>query len=129
MENEISFAVIAGTITITAALLAYSIAVITEQIKKKANRFILTFITLGLILDVTATSFMIYGSSISTITIHGALGYSALLGMAIDVTLIWKNYLKYGENIKNSIHRYSLIAYLWWVTAFITGGMLVAFSH
>ena len=126
MEQEMNISILVGTITVTAALLAYSIAVLTEQFKKKVNKIVLIFLTLGIILDITATSFMIYGSSNSAFTLHGMLGYSALLAMLIDAYLIWKNYLKVGENIKNSIHVYSLVAYLWWIVAFITGGLLVA---
>jgi uncharacterized repeat protein (TIGR03987 family) len=126
MEQEVNISILVGTITVTAALLAYSIAVLTEQFKKKVNKIVLIFLTSGLILDITATSFMIYGSSNSAFTMHGMLGYSALLAMLIDVYLIWKNYLKFGEIIKKSIHQYSLIAYLWWIVAFITGGLLVA---
>ena len=125
MEPKMDIHILIGAITVTAALLSYSIAVITEQVTKKVNYFILIFLSLGLILDITATSFMIYGSSNSAFTLHGMLGYSALLAMMIDTFLIWKNYLKYGKNIKKSIHRYSLIAYLYWVIAFITGGFLV----
>jgi uncharacterized repeat protein (TIGR03987 family) len=128
MEPEMNISILVGTITVTAALLAYSIAVLTEQFKKKVNRIVLIFLTLGIILDITATSFMIYGSSNSAFTLHGMLGYSALLAMLIDAYLIWKNYLKVGENIKNSIHVYSLVAYLWWIVAFVTGGLLVALS-
>ena len=118
-----------GTITITAALLAYSIAVITEQIKKKISKTILTFLTLGIVLDIIATSFMIFGSSNSAFTMHGFIGYSALLAMLIDGYLIWRNYLKFGENISSSVHRYTLFAYIWWIVAFITGSLLVAFTH
>ena len=124
-----SISILTGTITVTAALLAYSIAVITEQIKRKVNYTVLIFLTSGIVLDITATSFMIYGSSNPAFTLHGILGYSALLAMLIDTFLIWKNYLKFGENISNSIHRYSLAAYLWWLIAFITGGLLVAFAN
>ena len=124
-----NISILVGTITVTAALLAYSIAVLTEQFKKKVNKTVLIFLTSGIILDITATSFMIYGSSNSAFTLHGMLGYSALLAMLIDAYLIWKNYLKVGENIKNSIHVYSLVAYLWWIVAFITGGLLVALAN
>ena len=129
MEEKLGIHILIGTITVTAALLAYSIGVITEQIKKKVNKTVLTFVTLGLILDITATSFMIYGSSNSAFTLHGFVGYSALLAMFIDTYLLWKNYLKFGEYINNSVHKYSLGAYLWWVIAFITGGLLVALGN
>lgn len=125
MEPKMDIHILIGAITVTAALLAYSIAIITEQVKKKINYFILIFLTLGVILDITATSFMIYGSSNSAFTLHGMLGYSALLAMVIDTTLIWRYYLKIGPNISRPLHRYSLIAYIYWVIAFITGGLLV----
>lgn len=128
MEPKMDISILIGSITVTAALLAYSIGVITEQIKKKINYVVLVFLTLGVILDITATSFMIYGSSNSAFTMHGMIGYSALLAMVIDTTLIWKFYLKHGANISQSLHRYSLVAYIWWVIAFITGGLLVALA-
>jgi len=117
--------ILIGAITIMAALVAYSIGIITEQIKKKINHFILIFLTLGVILDIIATSFMIYGSSNSAFTLHGTLGYSALVAMVIDTILIWRYYLKIGPNISRSLHRYSLAAYIWWIIAFITGSLLV----
>jgi uncharacterized repeat protein (TIGR03987 family) len=125
MEPKMDTFILIGAITITAGLLAYSIAIITEQIKNKINYFILFFLTLGVILDITATSLMIYGSSNSAFTLHGTLGYSALLAMVIDTILIWKSYLKNGPKISRTLHRYSLVAYIWWVIAFITGALLV----
>ena len=47
---------ITGSIIVTAALASYSIAVITEQLKKVINRTTLIFITLGITLDITATA-------------------------------------------------------------------------
>ena len=113
-----------GSITISAALIAYSIAIITEQRKKKINKVVLVFLTLAVVLDVTATACMILGSSNSAFTLHGAIGYSALFAMLIDLYLIWKNYLKIGETISKSVHRYTLIAYIWWIVAYVTGTAL-----
>ena len=69
--------ILIGTITVTAALLSYSVAIITEQIKKKATKIVLIFLTSGIILDIIATSCMIYGSDNSAFTLHGFVGYSA----------------------------------------------------
>ena len=120
---------IIGTSSISAALIAYSIAIITEQVKKKVNKFILVFLSTGLFLDILATTTMVIRSSDSIITLHGLLGYSALLAMIIDTFLIWKNYLKYGEIISKKVHRYSLIAYIYWLAAFTTGTLLVMFGN
>lgn len=116
-----------GAVVVTLALISYSIGVIAEQRKHKLAKTVLLFITVGIVLDVTATICMILGSSNSPFTLHGFLGYSALLGMLIDVVLIWKFYNKNGVDVEvpKKLHRYTLIAYLWWVVAYITGSMLV----
>lgn len=119
---------IAGSIIVTAALAAYSIAIITEQVKKIINSTTMIFITAGIVLDIAATVCMIIGSPNSPFTFHGFLGYSALLVMLIDAILIWRTYLSEGINSKASkfLHLYSRYAYLWWVVAYITGALLVA---
>jgi hypothetical protein len=121
------FSRIGATIVIF-ALAFYSIAIISEQIKKKVIKRVLIFLTMGVVFDITATVFMIIGSSKGAFTVHGFLGYSSLTLMLLDTILIWKLKLKSGIDVEvpKSLHYYSLIAYLWWVLAFITGGLLVA---
>ena len=111
------------------ALLAYSLSILTEQLKKHVNRFVIRFLSIGIVLDITATIFMIIGSSNSAFTLHGLLGYSSLAGMLIDTILIWKFYLKNqaGTIVPKTLHLYSRFAYAWWVIAFVTGLMLVIF--
>jgi hypothetical protein len=91
---------------------------------------VLIFITLGIILDVTATTFMILGSGNTPFTLHGFIGYSSLGAMLIDTVLIWKHRLKSGvsEEVSKRLHFYSRYAYIWWIIAFITGGLLVLFK-
>jgi hypothetical protein len=117
-----------GTTIVIIALASYSIAIYTEQRKKILRRRILVFLTLGVALDITATVFMILGSSKGIFTLHGIIGYSSLLGMFIDAVLIWQLKIKKGSYspVPDNIHIYSRYAYLWWVIAFITGGLLVA---
>jgi hypothetical protein len=88
----------------------------------------LIFLTIGLALDITATTLMITGSPNSPFTFHGFIGYSALAVMIIETFIIWKNYLANGMNSKvpRTAHMYSRYAYSWWVIAYITGGLLVA---
>jgi uncharacterized repeat protein (TIGR03987 family) len=116
-----------GAVVVTLALISYSIGVISEQKKHKLVKSVLLFITVGIVLDITATICMILGSSNSPFTVHGFLGYSALLGMLIDIVLIWLFYTKNGAdvNVPKKLHRYTSIAYSWWVVAYITGSMLV----
>lgn len=109
------------------ALLSYSVSILTEQRKKRVTSFVLRFLTIGLILDITATAFMIIGSTKSAFSLHGILGYSSLTLMMIDTVLIWKFHLasKPGTIVPDKLHMYSRIAYSWWVIAFFTGLMLV----
>ncbi len=121
---------IIGTRVVVLALVSYSIAIFIEQKKHKASGAVLAFLSTGILLDVTATVFMIIGSPNSPFTLHGFLGYSALLAMLIDCILIWRLRLVKGANayVPKSVHLYSRYAYLCWVIAFITGGMLVMFK-
>ena len=120
-----------GIITLQTALICYSIAIISEQHKRIITKGVLSFLTFGVLLDIIATTFMILGSRRGPFTLHGILGYSSLAGMAIDVILIWRFYIKNVHNIKVTIgiHRYSLGAYLWWIAAYITGALLVIIRH
>ena len=117
-----------GTTIVIFALAAYSVAIITEQRKKTISKRVLTFLTLGVILDITATTFMILGSSKGAFTLHGFIGYSSLLAMFTDAVLIWRQKSQNGLNsiVPKKLHVYSRYAYIWWVIAFITGGLLVA---
>lgn len=117
-----------GATIVIFALASYSVAIFTEQRKRIVNQIVILFLNIGVILDITATTFMILGTTKGPFTLHGFLGYSSLLGMIIDTFLIWQLRLKFGINapVSKSIHLYSRLAYSWWVLAFITGGLLVA---
>jgi hypothetical protein len=118
---------IVGAFIITLALLSYGIGSIAVQRFKIVTPGVLIFLTLGVLLDITAVIFMIIGSSKGAFTAHGILGYSAMLTMIINLVLIWRCYFKNGFDsiINNSVLLYSKIAYGWWVIAYITGSALV----
>jgi uncharacterized repeat protein (TIGR03987 family) len=118
---------IAGTIIVNLALISYTLFIISERKTKNTGKRVIPFLTLGVILDITATICMITGSSNSPFTLHGILGYSALTGMLIDTFLLWKTRLKNGQEspLSDSLHRFSLIVYCWWIAAYITGAMVV----
>jgi len=116
-----------GSTVVTLALISYSIAIITEQRKHRISGFVLRFLTLGIILDITATACMIIGSTNTPFTIHGFLGYSALAAMLTDAVLMWRFRIKNGLDSEPSrgLHLYSRYAYIWWVIAYVTGSLLV----
>lgn len=122
-----NFLAIIGAFVITLSLLSYGISTIAIQRFKQISWWILLFLTLGVILDFVAITFMVINSDRSAFTKHGILGYSALLTMLINMFLIWRFYLKNGmdSKVSNSVLLYSRLAYGWWLIAYITGSILV----
>ena len=118
---------LAGAFVITFSLLSYGIGSISLLRFKLVSSGVLIFITIGIFLDIVAATFMIIGSRTTPFTLHGVLGYSALLVMIIDVVLLWKFFRKYGNEtiVSRGLLLYSKFAYLWWIVAYITGSMLI----
>jgi|SRR5450759_327768 hypothetical protein len=121
---------IIGSMVVIVAMASYTLGYFNEKRQQLITSRILLFYSIGLTLDITATTLMIIGSTKGIITLHGVIGYSSLLGMLTDTFLLWRHNLKEGPDIKVSrpLHLYSRIAYTWWIIAFITGGVLVAIS-
>ncbi len=117
---------ITGSIIVTFALASYLTAIITEQKRKRLVRRVLIFITAGLTLDISATACMIIGSQNSPFTLHGFIGYSALLIMVTETFQLWRLFKKEGLDceVPHRLHIYSRIAIIWWVLAYITGSMI-----
>lgn len=117
---------IAGTIIVHFALIAYSIAIITEQRKHRVTPRTLWILTCGVIFDIVATACMITGSDKSPFTLHGILGYSSLTLMLLDAVFIWRFHLATpNETVPRWLHLYSRTAYIWWLVAYFTGSALV----
>jgi len=117
---------IAATV-VTLALISYSVAILTEQRRRKVINRVLVFLTLGVFLDISSTTMMIIVSENSPFTLHGILGYSSLTLMIIDAILLWRYRMRKGaeETVSRPVHLYSRIAYIWWVAAYITGSLMV----
>ena len=68
---------------------------------------------------------MIAGSTNIPITIHGVIGYTALLAMLIDTIRIWRHWLRSGAStVPRGLHLYTRIAYIWWIIAFVIGALI-----
>ncbi len=116
-----------GTRIVILALIAYCVAGYLLYKKKVAANIVLFFQSTGLFLDIAATALMILGSTNTPFSVHGFLGYSALTGMVIETTLLWRFRSKNGKEYPVSLrfHLYSKLALFWWVTAFVVGALLV----
>jgi hypothetical protein len=119
---------IIGSMVVTIALVFYSLGYLNERRKQLITARVLLFYTIGVSLDITATIFMIIGSSKGLVTLHGFIGYSSLLGMLADTILLWRHNLTMGpeKNVSRRLQLFSRITYTWWIIAYITGGLLVA---
>ena len=114
---------------VTLALIAYSVGTIAPQRSRRIGGAVVGFLTLGVVLDIVATIFMILGSG-KVMSLHGLLGYSALAGMLAEVVVAWRGRLRQGEApITGGMALYSKVAYGYWVVAFLSGGLLVGMSR
>ncbi len=117
---------IAGIIIVNLALIFYTIGIIIEQRQHRVTGKVLTFLTMGVVFDVVATTFMIIGSTKSPFSLHGILGYSSLTGMLVETSLAWRHRLREGDReVSGALHWYSRLAYFWWVAAYITGALII----
>lgn len=117
---------ITGTIIVNLALAFYTIGIVIEQRTRRVSRTVVTFLTAGVIFDLVATGCMIAGSSSGPFTPHGLLGFSSLAAMLAETGLAWRHRLRQGDaEVPSWLHRYSRLAYGWWIVAYITGAILV----
>jgi hypothetical protein len=121
---------IAGTIIVNLALVCYTVGILREQLSHRVGAATLRWLLIGVILDVTATAFMIAGSSRGPFTLHGLLGFSSLAAMLVETFLAWRHRTRSGdEPVPRWLHNYSRFAYVWWIVAYITGATLVMASR
>jgi uncharacterized repeat protein (TIGR03987 family) len=116
---------IRAVVVVTFALIFYTIGVIIEQRKRFISRRVLTFLTIGIALDISSTVLMIIGSGKIPITVHGFIGYSALIVMLIDTILIWRYKRKNRDaHVSRGLNLYTRFAYGWWAVAYVAGAII-----
>jgi hypothetical protein len=116
---------VAGVMLVHLALACYTVGIVLEQRRRRAASAVLAFLTLGVCFDVAATACMIAGSG-RVFTLHGLLGYSALLGMLAETVLVWRHRVRAGlAEVAQGLHVYSRFAYAWWLIAYVSGSLLV----
>ena len=117
---------IAGISIVNLALISYGIAIFRQSRSRLMSKQVLSFLSIGLILDISATVCMIIGSG-HLITLHGVIGYSSLTGMLIDTVYSYRLVGERGINatVTPKFIRGSQLAYFYWVIAYITGALIV----
>lgn len=117
---------VTGVITVNLALVSYAVGVLSEQRSHRVSRSTLNWLRLGVLLDVTATAFMITGSSRGPFTTHALLGFSSLAAMIVETFLAWRHRTAHGDElVPGWLHNYSRVAYAWWMAAYAAGAYMV----
>jgi UDP-N-acetylmuramyl pentapeptide phosphotransferase/UDP-N-acetylglucosamine-1-phosphate transferase len=117
-----------GAAIVAFAFLSYTFAVVDEQRRRRIAPHALALLTLGVLLDVTATVFMVLGSNNAPFTLHGLLGYSSLVAMLAATALLWRLAVNAGVGapVPRGLHLFTRAAYFWWATVFAIEGLLAA---
>jgi hypothetical protein len=70
---------------------------------------------------------MMIASTKGIITIHGLIGYSALLAMVTDTIFCYRFSFLYGRPavVSPFLKKFSIIVYIYWILAYITGAIVV----
>ena len=123
--------IIAGVIFIHIALVLYTIFIIKQYKHKRATKGVLGFITAAVIFDITATGCMMIGTVENYFSLHGILGYSALVVMVTDAIFIWKHKLNFGSDMpfSKTLNRNTRLGYGLWLLAFFTGEMVAVMNR
>ena len=118
---------IIGAFLITFALLSFGYGINSLQRFKLVSRGVLWFVFAGLVLDAAAIICMTSDLSEISFTIHGVIGLTAFLAMAVDFGWLLYFYKKYGAKttISKALFWYSSVAHGWWVLAYLIGILLV----
>lgn len=127
MNNTLIFAIV----TITLALVFYTIGVFGERRAKSLNKNHVIIFWLGLVCDTTGTMTMsnIAKSGMGTMSstgqmLHGITGFLAIVLMLFHA--VWATWVLYknDEQKKVAFHKFSIIVWLIWLIPYFIGMML-----
>ena len=123
--------IVVGVIFIHIALVLYSVFIYKENKYKRATNGVLGFITAAVVFDISATVCMMIGTVEGFLTLHGVLGYTAVVVMIADAIFIWKHRNKHGSEVpfSDTLNRNSKLGYILWLIAFGTGEALAVINH
>lgn len=127
MNSMLIFAIV----TITLALIFYTIGVFSERRAKSLNKNHVIIFWIGLLCDTTGTLTMSKiansgGATMSAIgqTLHGITGFLAIVLMLFHAG--WATYVLYknDERKKEAFHKFSIVVWVIWLIPYFIGMML-----
>ena len=112
-------------ISITSALIFYTVGVWGEKVQGELKKWHLFILYIGLILDVLGTSLM---SKLAKdgfqLNFHGLTGLLSIFLMLLNVIWATITLIKNDEKTKAIFHKFSIIAWVIWLIPFISGVIL-----
>jgi len=126
-----NFQLILAIITITLALVFYTIGVFGERKAKNLEKKHVIIFWLGLICDTTGTTLMteIARSGVTSITaieaiLHGVTGVIAILLMLFHA--VWATWVlnKGDQKTKETFHKFSIVVWCIWLVPYIIGAFV-----
>lgn len=124
-----SIKLIMAIITITLALVFYTIGVFSERKSGTLNKFHVIMFWIGLVFDTTGTTIMSSianeGSLLSLHGITGALAIVLMLFHAIWATVV---FVKKNKEKLQSFHKFSIVVWLIWLVPYVIG-MIIGMSR
>lgn len=112
-------------ISITSALILYTVAIWSEKIQGKLKKWHLFTIYLGLISDIVGTALMSKmakgGFQFNFHGITGLIGITLMLFQAVWGTIVL---IKNDEKAKTDFHKFSILVWIIWLIPYISGAFL-----
>ncbi len=114
----------AAIITITLALVFYTVGVWAEKLQGGLKKWHLVVFYIGLIFDTTGTTLM---SKLATggfeLNFHGVTGLVAIILMLLHALWATVVLVKGDEKAKQNFHKFSIVVWVIWLVPYISGAM------
>lgn len=112
-------------ISITTALIFYTIGVWSEKWQGKLKKWHFIMFCLGLVFDTLGTTLMSeLADSGFELNFHGVTGLLAIVLMFVHALWAAIVLMKNNEKSRNNFHRFSIVVWIIWLIPFISGAML-----
>lgn len=112
-------------ISITSALIFYTIGVWSEKIQGELKKWHLIIFWIGLIFDTLGTTLMSkIANSGFQLNFHGVTGLLAIILMLVHA--LWATFvlIKNNARAKVNFHKFSIVVWIIWLIPFISGAIL-----
>lgn len=118
-----------GIVLIILALFLYGAGLFYLRKRNVADKTIVYLFSAGYLADMAGTVGMMAGGNSESLTLHEALGYSALILMCALIVILWRyRLLDENEPLPRYVRVLAHAVCGWWLAVFVTGCVLRIFG-